>query len=106
MIRILVVEDEAYLARMIARVLGEEGYAAETAEMGSTGLTRGLSEQFDLLIVDWMLPDLDGIQVVRGLRSAEVNVPILMLANSQSGDPPYMEAPCAITPKSPSDSAA
>jgi CheY-like chemotaxis protein len=64
---------------MIARVLGEEGYAAETAEMGSSGLTRGLSEQFDLLIVDWMLPDLDGIQVVRVLRSAEVNVPILML---------------------------
>ena len=79
MIRILIVEDEAYLARMIARVLGEEGYAAETAETGSSGLTRGLSEQFDLLIVDWMLPDLDGIQVVRGLRSAEVNVPILML---------------------------
>ena len=79
MIRILIVEDEAYLARMIARVLGEEGYAAETAETGSSGLTRGLSERFDLLIVDWMLPDLDGIQVVRGLRSAEVNVPILML---------------------------
>jgi two-component system OmpR family response regulator len=79
MIRILIVEDEVYLARMIARVLGEEGYAAETAETGSSGLTRGLSERFDLLIVDWMLPDLDGIQVVRGLRSAEVNVPILML---------------------------
>src|SRR5919199_3114387 len=79
MMRILIVEDEAYLARMIATVLGEEGYAAETAETGSSGLTRGLSEQFDLLIVDWMLPDLDGIQVVRGLRSAEVNVPILML---------------------------
>ena len=79
MIRILIVEDEAYLARMIARVLGEEGYAAETAETGSSGLARGLSERFDLLIVDWMLPDLDGIQVVRGLRSAEVNVPILML---------------------------
>ena len=79
MIRILIVEDEAYLARMIATVLGEEGYAAETAETGSSGLTRGLSEQFDLLIVDWMLPDLDGIQVIRGLRSAEMNVPILML---------------------------
>jgi len=79
MIRILVVEDEAYLARMIARVLDEEGYAAETAETGNSGLTRGLSEPFDLLIVDWMLPDLDGIQVVLGLRSAEVNVPILML---------------------------
>lgn len=79
MIRILIVEDEAYLARMIARVLGEEGYTAETAKTGSSGFTRGLSEQFDLLIVDWMLPDLDGIQVVRRLRSAEVNVPILML---------------------------
>lgn len=79
MMRILVVEDEARLARLIARVLGEEGYAAETVGDGRSALARALAEPFDLLIVDWMLPDLDGIDVIRRLRVGEVNVPVLML---------------------------
>ncbi len=79
MIRILIIEDETRLARLIARVLGEEGYATKTVGDGRSGLARALAEPFDLLIVDWMLPDLDGIQVVRRLRTAEVTVPVLML---------------------------
>jgi two-component system OmpR family response regulator len=77
--RILVVEDEAHLAWLIAEVLGEEGYDAEVAGDGRSALTRALSEPFDLLIVDWMLPDLDGLKLVRRLRVAEVSVPVLML---------------------------
>lgn len=77
--RILVVEDEERLARLIARVLGEEGYRAETVGDGRSALARALAEPFDVLVVDWMLPDLDGIQVVRRLRAAEVSVPVLML---------------------------
>jgi two-component system OmpR family response regulator len=84
---ILVVEDEARLARLIARVLKEDGYAAETAEDGRSALTRALAEPFDLLILDWMLPDLHGVQVIRRLRAAEVSIPILMLtARSQIED--------------------
>jgi DNA-binding response OmpR family regulator len=79
MMRILVVEDEERLARRLARVLDGEGYAAETVGDGRSALARALAEPFDLLIVDWMLPDLDGIQVVRRLRAAEMRVPILML---------------------------
>ena len=87
MVRILVVEDEARLARLIARVLGEEGYAAETVGDGRSALRQALAEPFDLLIVDWMLPDLDGIQIVKRLRSAEMRVPVLMLtARSQIED--------------------
>src|SRR5215212_10782320 len=77
--RILVVEDEEKLARLIARVLHDEGYAAETAGDGRSGLSRALTESFDLLILDWMLPDRSGLQVVRGLRAADVSVPVLML---------------------------
>ena len=77
--RILIVEDEKHLARLIAEVLGRDGYAAETADDGRSALKRVLAEPFDLLIVDWMLPDLDGIQVIRRLRAAEVDVPVLML---------------------------
>ena len=79
MIRILLVEDEAYLTRTIARVLGEEGYAAESAGDGRSGLARALAEDFDLVIVDWMLPGLDGLQVVRRLRAAGMSIPVLML---------------------------
>src|SRR5215208_4807564 len=77
--RILVVEDEERLARLISRVLREEGYAVETTGDGRTGLSRALSEDFDLLILDWMLPDRSGLQIVRGLRAAEIGVPVLML---------------------------
>jgi len=77
--RILIVEDEAKLARLISRVLGEEGYVVVTAGEGRSGLSRALLEDFDLVILDWMLPDRSGIQIVRRLRAAEVGVPVLML---------------------------
>lgn len=77
--RILVVEDEAYLASRIAQVLEEEGYAAETAGDGREALKLALSEDFDLLIVDWMLPGLDGVGLVRRMRAAEVATPVLIL---------------------------
>ncbi len=67
------------MARMLARVLREEGYVAETAGDGRTGLSRALDDSFDLLIVDWMLPERSGVQIVRGLRAAEVGIPVLML---------------------------
>jgi DNA-binding response OmpR family regulator len=77
--RVLIVEDEALMARMLARVLREEGYAAETAEDGRSGFARATDDSFDLLILDWMLPDRSGLQIVRGLRAAEVGTPVLML---------------------------
>ena len=79
MMRILIVEDEEHLADLLAEVLGREGHVANTASDGRSGLTRALSEDFDLLVIDWMLPDLDGIQVVKRLRAADVRVPTLML---------------------------
>jgi len=77
--RILVVEDEAHLAWLIAEVLGEEGHDAEVAGDGRSALARALSEPFDLLIVDWMLPDLDGLKLIRRLRVAKVGIPVLMV---------------------------
>ena len=77
--RILIIEDEEKMARMLARVLREEGHVAETAGDGRTGFGRALEDSFDLLIVDWMLPERSGVQIVRGLRAAEVHIPVLML---------------------------
>jgi DNA-binding response OmpR family regulator len=77
--RILIIEDEEHLADLLAEVLGREGHVAEAASEGRTALARALTEDFDLLVVDWMLPDLDGVQVVKRLRAADVRVPVLML---------------------------
>jgi len=77
--RVLIVEDEVLMASMLARVLREEGYAPETAGDGRSGFARAAGESFDLLILDWMLPDRSGIQIVRGLRAAGVGTPVLML---------------------------
>ncbi len=77
--RILLVEDEAWMARMISRVLREEGYAVETAGDGRSGFSRAADDSFDLLVLDWMLPDRSGIQILRGLRAANINTPVLML---------------------------
>ena len=79
MMRILIVEDEEHLARLLAEVLGREGAHRRDGGDGRTALARALVEQFDLLVVDWMLPDLDGVQVVKRLRAADVGVPVLML---------------------------
>src|ERR687885_2868141 len=77
--RVLVIEDEEKMARMLARVLREEGHVAETARDGRTGLKRAMDDSFDLLLVDWMLPERSGVQIVRGLRAMEVHTPVLML---------------------------
>jgi len=77
--RILIVEDEEMMARMVARVLREEGYAPETAGDGGSGFARATDDSFDLLILDWMLPDRSGVQILRGLRAGGVSTPVLML---------------------------
>ena len=79
MTRILFVEDEEKVARWVSEVLREEGYAVETLRDGRSGFARALVGSFDLLIIDWMLPERSGIQIVRGLRAAEIGVPVLML---------------------------
>ena len=77
--RLLVVEDEARLASTLAKGLAEHGYAVDVARDGEEALTYSLAEPYDLIILDWMLPKLDGIAVCRQLRSRGRNVPVLML---------------------------
>jgi DNA-binding response OmpR family regulator len=77
--RILIIEDEEKVARLVRRVLREEGYAVEIAGDGRSGFAHALVGSFDLLIVDWMLPERSGVQIVRALRAADVHIPVLML---------------------------
>ncbi len=76
--RILVIEDEARIAQFIERGLIYEGYRVNVARDGQTGLNIARDNPPDLVILDWMLPGLDGLEVCRRLRAAS-DVPILML---------------------------
>lgn len=77
--RLLVVEDEIKVARFIERGLREEGFNVETANDGESGLARARDGQFDLIILDVMLPQRDGFSVLRELRAAHVSTRVLML---------------------------
>jgi DNA-binding response OmpR family regulator len=76
---ILVVEDDQRLARLLQRVLAEERHAVDIAYAGGRGLDLALSGGYDLIILDLMLPDRDGVDVCRSLRAEGIEVPVLML---------------------------
>ncbi|MBQ5468949.1 MAG: response regulator transcription factor [Oscillospiraceae bacterium] len=78
--RILIVEDEEKIARFVELELQHEGYAAEKAQDGRTGLDKALSEPFDLILLDVMLPQLNGLEVLRRLRQKKTTPVILLTA--------------------------
>jgi DNA-binding response OmpR family regulator len=77
--RILVVEDNAKMADLIRRVLAAERFVVEVAADGATALGLAADMEFDVIVLDRMLPDLDGTEIVRLLRARDVRTPILML---------------------------
>src|SRR6266481_10112274 len=76
--RILVVEDEPRLLRNLAKALREEGYAVDTADAGDGGLFKAETYNYDAIVLDIMLPRLDGWEVLARLRK-EKHTPVLML---------------------------
>src|SRR4051794_16643681 len=84
--RILLVEDEPDLLRSLSKALREEGYAVDTAAHGEDGLYKAMATEYDAIILDWMLPLLDGRALLQRLR-AQKSTPVLMLtARDQTGD--------------------
>jgi two-component system OmpR family response regulator len=78
-VRILVVEDERKLADLLARGLREEGHAADVATEGEQALWMAQAAPFDAIVLDVMLPGIDGFEVCRRLRASDVWAPVLML---------------------------
>jgi DNA-binding response OmpR family regulator len=76
--RILLIEDDARLAEMVRDYLGEAGFRVARAASGSTGLAMHTRDAFDAIVLDLMLPDMDGLEVCRQIR-ARAGTPILML---------------------------
>ena len=83
---IIVIEDEAQIRRFLRTTLASEGYQVVEAETGKQGLAEAATRKPDLIILDLGLPDMDGVEVVRGIR-AWSSVPVIILsARSQESD--------------------
>src|SRR6266480_3623679 len=79
--RVLVVEDEPHIRELVCLHLGLEGYACDGVGDGREALTRAEAQRFDLLVLDVMIPELDGLSLCRAVRNGRTNhdVPILIL---------------------------
>ena len=78
-LKILLIEDDGETAKYLAQGLTEEGHSLSVSADGRDGLFRATGEDWDLLIVDRMLPGLDGLTLVRTLRTGAINTPVLFL---------------------------
>lgn len=104
--RILLIEDDPQSASLTAQALEREGHEVGIAADGRDGLSRGACEPWDLLVVDRMLPQLDGLSLVRMLRAGGVTVPALFLtalgevgdrvAGLQAGGDDYLTKPFSV----------
>lgn len=103
--RILVVEDEKKVASFIQRGLEGEGFSVDVAYDGESGVEMGTAESYDLILMDVMLPKMDGLEAIKALREKEVSTPVLCLtakdtvedivAGLDSGSDDYLTKPFA-----------
>jgi two-component system OmpR family response regulator len=78
--RILVVEDDLKIAAFIQKGLKSSGFAVDHAKTGNMGLEMAFSEPYDTLVVDIMLPELDGISLIKKIRAEKNNTPVIILS--------------------------
>ncbi|GAB5387537.1 MAG: response regulator transcription factor [Alphaproteobacteria bacterium] len=78
--RVLLVEDDSSMAQSIELMLKSEGFVVDSTDLGEDGLEIGKLYDYDIILLDLMLPDIDGYEVLRRLRASRVNTPILILS--------------------------
>ena len=78
--RVLLIEDDSATAASIELMLKSEGFICDTTDLGEDGLEIGKLYDYDIIVLDLMLPDIDGYEVLRRLRAARVRTPILILS--------------------------
>ncbi|GAC1373367.1 MAG: response regulator transcription factor [Hymenobacter sp.] len=101
--QLLVIEDEPGIARFLKQGLEEEAYTVDVADTGDAGLALALANTYDLLLVDWVLPGLTGLEMCRQLRARHISTPIIFLtardtvadtvAGLQAGGNDYIKKP-------------
>jgi DNA-binding response OmpR family regulator len=102
---ILIVEDERRLVDVLAHIIKEENYSVDAVHTGGDGLAYALSGQYDVAVLDVMLPEMNGFEIVRRMREAKIATPVLMLTAKgeiadrvhglDSGADDYMQKPFA-----------
>ncbi|WP_418134541.1 winged helix-turn-helix domain-containing protein [Acidihalobacter ferrooxydans] len=105
--RILLIEDDAETAAYVTRGFSEQGHVCDALDDGRQGLTQALAGGYDVIVVDRMLPRLDGLSLVRALRSAQVATPVIYLtaigevdervAGLEAGGDDYLVKPFAFS---------
>ena len=78
--RVLLVEDDTATAKSIEMMLRSEGYVCDSTDLGEDGLEIGKLYDYDIILLDLLLPDIDGYEVLRRLRAAQIRTPILILS--------------------------
>jgi two-component system, OmpR family, response regulator len=84
--RLLLIEDDQKIASFVIKGFKSEGFAVDHAADGVRGLDLGLTEPYDVIVVDIMLPKLDGLSVIENLRKQNISIPILILSAKDSVD--------------------
>ena len=82
--RLLLIEDDRKAARLLAKGLQEEGFVVDVAPTGEDGEEKAAVNEYDLIVLDWVLPGKDGLAVCRALRERRSSIPILMLTARDS----------------------
>ena len=103
--RILVIEDDSAAAEYVAKGLREAGHTPDLAGNGRDGLFMATTETYDLVILDRMLPEMDGLTILRTMRASDISTPVLVLsalgdvnervAGLQAGGDDYLSKPYA-----------
>ncbi len=78
--RVLLIEDEAITAQSVEALLRAKGYTVESTDLGEDGLARALNNRYDIILLDLVLPGIQGFDVLQRLRTARVMTPVLILS--------------------------
>lgn len=84
--RVLLIEDDRVIANFIAKGMKQAGFSIDHVSDGVSGLDKALDGRYDIAIIDIMLPQLDGLSVIRRLRGKKLNLPIIILSAKRSVD--------------------
>lgn len=105
--QILLIEDDLETARFLCKALGENGHNVDHSDDGEIGLQYGLKKEYDVLIVDRMLPNRDGLSIIETLRANDISTPVLILSaldkvdervkGLKSGGDDYLTKPFALS---------
>ena len=78
--KLLVIEDDEVVSEFVSNSFAQEGHIVDVASNGKDGLFLAMSESYDVLVIDRMLPEIDGLKVIRTIRASDIDTPILILS--------------------------